>query len=82
MSLWGNLHRHSQGAKGPCSPTFLERSHLCLERRFSKQNSVIRLKSNILPTPNFWAGYAIGSLEKDTDKNVPKLAKTNLVFKF
>jgi len=34
--------------------------------RFSKQNSVIRLKSNILATqiflapPNFWAGYATG----------------------
>ena len=31
---------------------------LCFERRFSKQNTVIRLKSNILPTPNFWAGNA------------------------
>jgi len=31
---------------------------LCFERRFSKQNTVIRLKSNILPLPNFWAGYA------------------------
>jgi len=26
--------------------------------RFSKQNSVIRIKSNILTLPNFWAGYA------------------------
>jgi len=26
---------------------------LCFERRFSKQNSVIRLKSNILPPPKF-----------------------------
>ena len=31
---------------------------LWLERRYPKQNSVIRLKSNIFPTPNFWAGYA------------------------
>jgi len=31
----------------------------CFERRFSKENSVIRLESNIL-TPNFWAGYATG----------------------
>jgi len=31
---------------------------LSFERRFSKQNSVIRLKSNILPPANFWAGYA------------------------
>jgi len=26
---------------------------LCFERRFSKQNSVIRLKSNILPPQKF-----------------------------
>jgi len=25
---------------------------------FVRQNSVIRLKSNILSPPNFWAGYA------------------------
>jgi len=31
---------------------------LCFERRFSKQNSMIRLKSNILAPPNFWVGYA------------------------
>ena len=37
---------------------------LCFERRFTKQNSVIRLKSKTLtpqifcPPPNFWAGYA------------------------
>ena len=30
---------------------------LCFERRFSKQNSVTRLKSSILAS-NFWAGYA------------------------
>jgi len=34
---------------------------LCFERSFSRQNSVIRLKSNILPPPNFWAGYATGA---------------------
>jgi len=28
---------------------------------FFKQNSIIRLKSNILPTPSFWAGYATGT---------------------
>jgi len=43
-------------------PKFLENIViLCFERRFSKQNSVIRLKSNILPPPNFWAGYATDS---------------------
>ena len=40
-------------------PTFLENIvFLCFERRFSIQNGVIRLKSNILAPPNFWAGYA------------------------
>jgi len=40
---------------------------LCFEKRFSKQNSVIRLKSSILapasnfrPLPNFWTGYGAG----------------------
>jgi len=44
------------------------RDILCLGRRFSKQNSVICQKSNILippkifcPPPNFWAGYATGN---------------------
>jgi len=34
---------------------------LCFERRFSKQNKVIRLKSNIFPQKNFWAGYVTGA---------------------
>jgi len=37
---------------------------LRIKMRFSKQNSVIRLKSYILaplnPPTNFWAGYATG----------------------
>jgi len=41
-----------QRGHGP--PKFLENIViLCFERRFSKQNSVIRLKSNILPPQNF-----------------------------
>jgi len=37
---------------------FLERIViLCFKKRFSKQNSVIRLKSNNLATPNSWSGY-------------------------
>jgi len=32
---------------------------LCFERRFAKQNSVIRLKSKLLAPPNFCADYAI-----------------------
>ena len=40
--------------KGPCPPNiFRKYSHLCFERPFSKQNSVIRLKSNILAPPKF-----------------------------
>ena len=52
-------HRRSQGRpKGPCPPNFWKTVILCFERHFSKQNSVVRLKSNILPPPKFWAGYA------------------------
>jgi len=44
-------------------PTFLEcRVILCFERRFSKQNSVIRLKSNILAHPNFFPPIFLGYL--------------------
>ena len=58
-----NAHRHCEPigvAKGAMPPKILENMViLCFERRFSKQNSVIRLKSNILPPlQNFWAGYA------------------------
>jgi len=49
------IHRRSQsGVKGAIPLQLLE--HLvisCFERRFSKQNSVIRQKSNILASPNF-----------------------------
>jgi len=42
--------RGGKGAMFP--PKFLENKViLCFERRFFKQNSVIRLKSNILPPP-------------------------------
>jgi len=41
-------------------PKFLENSHFALWR-FFKQNGVIRLQSNILANPNFWAGYATAS---------------------
>jgi len=42
---------------------------LCFDRRFTKQNSVIRLKSYISPPqifwppPNFSAGYATGPVD-------------------
>jgi len=49
----------ARGVKGAITPKFLENIViLCFERPFSKQNSVIRLKSNILPPKNFWTGYA------------------------
>ena len=41
---------------------------LCFERRFSKQNRVVRLNSKqfppqfFWPPPNFWAGYATANL--------------------
>ena len=59
LPIMSTDHRRNQrGAKGAMPPRCLENIViLCFERRFSKQNSVIRLKSNILPPPKFWAGY-------------------------
>ena len=57
ISEGGAKHRRNQGGpKGPCPPKFLENIViLCFERRFSKQNSVIRLKLNILVyTAEYW----------------------------
>jgi len=58
-------------ARGDIPPKFLENIViLCFERRFSKQNSVIRLKSNIVSPPmfwpptKFWAGYATDQSEQ------------------
>ena len=60
--------RHRRGQGGPrghvIPQIFRTHSHLCFVRRYHKQNSVIRLKSNYLATtkffapPNFWDGYA------------------------
>jgi len=49
-------HTRSQGwVKGAILPKFLENIViLCFERRFYKQNSVNRLKSNILSPPKFF----------------------------
>ena len=48
-----------RGQRGHGPPKFLENIViLCFERRFSKQNSVIRLNQTFCPPPNFWAGYA------------------------
>jgi len=55
------------GQRGHGPPKILDNIViLCFEMRFSKQNSVIRLKSNIMAPqifwlpPNFRAGYATG----------------------
>jgi len=51
-------------------PKFLENIViLCFERRFSKQNSVIRLKSNIL-TPKFlgWLRHWLGLQKMERHK--------------
>jgi len=51
----GWSHRHSRGGqRDHAPPKFFENIViLCFEKRFSKQNSVIRLKSNILSPQNF-----------------------------
>jgi len=48
---------------------------LCFERRFSKQNGVIRLKSPILATPNFWSGYATATVPPAGDGPVVQTVK-------
>jgi len=49
------------GGKGTMAPQkFLENVILCFERRFSKQNSVIRLKSNILALQIFGLAMTLG----------------------
>ena len=53
----------ARGAMGPLK-SFENIVILCFERRFSKQNSVIRLKSNILPPPNIWSGYGTVTILK------------------
>jgi len=64
------------GKKGHAPPKFLENIViLCFERRFSIQNSVIRLKSNILAPPNFlaplnfWAGYVTESEQRKKERS-------------
>ena len=58
----------ARGGRGAMPPKYLENIViLCFERRFSKQNNVIRLKSNIYPPWNFWAGYATARECKDEE---------------
>ena len=55
----GNAIGVARGDKGAVLPNFLA-CHvvLCFERWCPKQSTVVRLKSNYLPSPKFWAGYA------------------------
>jgi len=61
MNLKGqalNIGVDRGGQRGYVPPKFLENLViLCFERRFSKQNSVICLKSNILPPPPKFLGW-------------------------
>jgi len=53
---------------GPCLPKFLEDMViLCFDRRFSKQNRVISLKSNIL-APLKFLGYATVMVSVDLQR--------------
>jgi len=60
--MWGpsiGVARGGQSGHGP--PKFLENLViLCFERGFSKQNSVIRLKSNILAPQSFGLAAPLG----------------------
>jgi len=52
QNIRGFIHSCSQGAYGAMPPKFVEHIVvLCFKRQYRKQNSVIRLKSNILPLP-------------------------------
>jgi len=54
---------------------------LCFERQYPKQNSVIRLKSNIL-TPEFlgWLRYWLQpTVEKTEQQNLPEMLQNGLM---
>jgi len=55
-------HRCGQGGQRGYAPQKILENIviLCFQRGFSKQNNVIRVKSNMLLPPNFWAGCATG----------------------
>ena len=59
-------------AKGPSPPKFLENiTILCFESRFYKQNSIIRLKSNILPPQIFGLATPLGLCPLRCQQAVP-----------
>ena len=72
-TLWRNKRRSSVAAtsigvaRGAMPPKILENIDiLCFERRFSKQNSVIRLKSSIL-------GWNLQTAQEVTKSLIPNL---------
>jgi len=67
----------TRGSMGSCSPQiFRTYSHLCFERGYHKQNSVIRLKSNIFsPTKSFASPKRLGWLRYCLQEQVAKLAR-------
>jgi len=67
------MHRRSQreAYRALPLPEFLEHIViLCFERRYPKQNNVILLKSNILASQYFWAGYATGTMHLHVYTNI------------
>jgi len=71
-----HVYNHTQsvargGQRGHAPPKFLENIViLCFERRFSKQNSVIRLKSSILPSPKLFGPSQIFGLATPLTKSM------------
>ena len=64
----------ARGPRRPCPPQiFRTYSHWCFERRYHKQNSVIRIKSNILSPPNFLTPKFVGWLRYYLQGKLPNL---------
>jgi len=56
---------------------------LSFKKQHPKQNSVICLKSNILPPKKFWAGYAAGTRVKQfTQKGAKSLKLFGATLRF
>jgi len=71
----------TRGAKGAMPPpNILENIVIfCFKRRFSKQNSVIRLKSNILAPPKFlgWLRHSCVVTQKNTSFSTGNASLSN-----
>ena len=79
MSAFTRIDVARGGKKGHGPQNFLENIViLCFDRRFSKQNSVIRPKSNLLAPPNFSLPKFLGWLRPCLHVNNRRPAKTRL----